>query len=78
MNADRFYVVENGLFDVLIDGVGKVAEKGEASSFGELALLNDAPRAATIKVSLSFGLCGITEDGLFCFTHDGVGIVFDL
>lgn len=49
--GDNFFVLEEGVCDVNIEGVGKVAEKngeGEANFVGELALLYDAPRSATI------------------------------
>ncbi|KAF9889146.1 hypothetical protein FE257_007635 [Aspergillus nanangensis] len=57
--GDYFYVVENGHFDVYIhpsgavqpgaDGMGnKVGSTGPGGSFGELALMYNAPRAATI------------------------------
>lgn len=57
--GDNFYVVEKGNFDVYIhpsgsiqagsDGLGKkVASIGPGGSFGELALMYNAPRAATI------------------------------
>mgnify|MGYP001988246575 CR=1 FL=1 len=55
--GDSFYVLEEGITDVMIDGIGeseaskKVAEKngnGEQNFVGELALLYNAPRSATI------------------------------
>ena len=46
-SGDNFYVVERGEFDILINGVGKVATRGPGTSFGEKALLYDCPRAAT-------------------------------
>ncbi|KAA8646106.1 hypothetical protein EYZ11_011019 [Aspergillus tanneri] len=57
--GDYFYIVENGHFDVYIhpsgsvqpgaDGMGsKVGSIGPGGSFGELALMYNAPRAATI------------------------------
>ncbi|KAJ5511980.1 cAMP/cGMP-dependent protein kinase [Penicillium expansum] len=57
--GDYFYIVEKGNFDVYIhpsgavqpgpDGLGnKVASTGPGGSFGELALMYNAPRAATV------------------------------
>lgn len=58
--GDYFYIVESGSFDVFVakssaDKPVKVAEYGPGGSFGELALMYNAPRAATI-VSTSAGV----------------------
>merc|ERR1712154_78081 len=45
--ASTFYVVESGEYDVLVDGV-KVHHYSRGGTFGELALLHNAPRAASI------------------------------
>ena len=58
--GDYFYVVESGAFDIFVnksgkleagpDGLGnKVASTGSGGSFGELALMYNAPRAATVQ-----------------------------
>src|SRR5690606_20259707 len=57
--GDFFYVIERGEFDVYVNPAGsiqpgasgmgtKVATMGPGESFGELALMYNAPRAATI------------------------------
>jgi len=57
--GDYFYVVEKGQFDVYVNSAGKmmpgsngmgnkVSSIGPGGSFGELALMYNAPRAATI------------------------------
>ncbi|KAF2848446.1 camp-dependent protein kinase-like protein regulatory subunit [Plenodomus tracheiphilus IPT5] len=57
--GDYFYVVEKGAFDIYVnksgkleagpDGIGnKVGSVGPGGSFGELALMYNAPRAATV------------------------------
>lgn len=57
--GDYFYVVEKGTFDIYVnpqgklesgpDGMGnKVGSVGPGGSFGELALMYNAPRAATV------------------------------
>ncbi|RMY51158.1 hypothetical protein D0865_06503, partial [Hortaea werneckii] len=58
--GDYFYVVESGNFDIYVsktgrvepggpEGMGsKVASSGPGTSFGELALMYNAPRAATV------------------------------
>ena len=46
--GDNFYIVEDGTFDILVNGVGKVAVRGPGDSFGEKALLYNCPRSATV------------------------------
>ncbi|KAI9318767.1 hypothetical protein BX666DRAFT_2026190 [Dichotomocladium elegans] len=52
--GDFFYIVESGTFDCFItkdSGTVKVAQYEAGGSFGELALMYNAPRAATIVAS---------------------------
>jgi cAMP-dependent protein kinase regulator len=50
--GDMFYILEEGTCEVFVEGVGRVMQVDAESAnnyFGELALLHDAPRAATVK-----------------------------
>ena len=49
-NTDTFYVVGSGYFDILIDG-NKIAEKNKGECVGEIALMFDQPRNATVQAA---------------------------
>lgn len=61
--GDNFYVVESGSFSILIEGQGEVNRAGPGQSFGELALMYNQPRQATVRAledCVVWGLDGAT------------------
>uniref|UniRef100_A0A1I8FNU8 Cyclic nucleotide-binding domain-containing protein n=1 Tax=Macrostomum lignano TaxID=282301 RepID=A0A1I8FNU8_9PLAT len=64
-DGDNFYVIESGVYDiyVLIDGKDtKVGQYNNQGSFGELALMYNAPRAATIVCAEPGSLWAMDRD----------------
>ena len=63
--GDTMYVILGGTADVLIDPAGgqiAVAEMTKNSFFGEIAILCDVPRTATIKAKEPLSTLKITKD----------------
>lgn len=59
--GDAAYIVDDGRLEVLRDGT-KLAELGRGDVFGELALLSDAPRTATVRCLSACELTVLARD----------------
>jgi CRP-like cAMP-binding protein len=59
--GDRFYLIESGAVEVLVDGEF-VGELGAGESFGEIALLRDVPRTATVQAKEDLRLLALERD----------------
>jgi MFS family permease len=58
--GDRFYVVGDGELEITADGLLRRA--GEADYFGEIALLRDVPRTATVKALVDSRLYALERE----------------
>ena len=58
--GDRFYIVADGEFD--IDANGRHSTAGRADYFGEIALLRDVPRTATVMATVASSLFALERD----------------
>jgi MFS family permease len=58
--GDRFYIVDHGELDISANGVHATAH--EADYFGEIALLRDVPRTATVKALVDSKLYALQRE----------------
>lgn len=72
--GDTMYVVLQGKVDVRVDGT-TVTQLGAGEHFGELALVDEAPRSATIVASTDARLLAIERDALraYCAMEPAIG-----
>ena len=60
-HGDRFFVIRAGTAEVEIDG-RRVRTLGPGGSFGEIALVRDVPRTATVRALTQLDLLGLERD----------------
>jgi NADH dehydrogenase len=75
--GDRLYVIRKGQVEVIRDGA-RVALLEQGESFGEMALLNSSPRAATVRATQPTDVLAIGKNDfsklLGCFPEFSSGI----
>jgi MFS family permease len=59
--GDRFFLIDRGEVEVFEDGVFR-RDEGPGESFGEIALLHDVPRTATVRTTADTRLLALERD----------------
>jgi MFS family permease len=58
--GEEFFVIDSGTAEVIVDGTSKPIEAG--GYFGEIALLRDVPRTATVRAKTELSLYALGRD----------------
>lgn len=61
--GEQFYIIESGEAEITRDGEGKVQDLGKGGYFGEVALLNDLPRQATVTAKTKLRVVTLDKSG---------------
>jgi len=67
--GQEFFVIVDGAAEVIKDG-HRLAELGAGDWIGEIALLSDVPRTATVVASTQLETLVLTRQGLSSLIHD--------
>jgi hypothetical protein len=59
--GDRFYLIEQGTVEVSVDGLPRPS-RGPGESFGEIALVRNEPRSATVRATSTVRLHWLSRD----------------
>ena len=73
----RFYLIREGRVDVLVNG-HRVRELGPGESFGEIALIDEGPRMATVQARSDVDALGIASFNFRPLLKNEPGVAYKL
>lgn len=71
--GNSLFVILSGTVDVIIDGI-IVNHLGEEDYFGEIAIIADTPRTATVKSTTNVSILKLSTNAFKTFIYDNPGI----
>ena len=76
--ADAFYIIKSGKVNVLLDIKGKaslpIAKLGPQEGFGEMALLTDSPRTASVVAATEVDVWRLTRKGFDVLLEENLSL----
>ena len=66
--GDRYYAIVHGTVAVTINAI-EVARLSDGDGFGEIALLHDSPRIATVTATTDTALFGVNREAFLTAMH---------
>lgn len=80
-SGEVFYIIESGQVEILIKSEGQtqiIDRRGAGEFFGEIALLTDAPRSATVRVTATVRLLQLRRAEFLSLISDNFSVKRDL
>lgn len=83
--GDKFYLLQEGKVEVILEQITddyyreiKLAELGPGSYFGEIALLKDVPRTATVRAVTDCKLLWLDKENFLSIFREHIGAISDM
>jgi CRP-like cAMP-binding protein len=75
--ADKFFIVVDGELEVVSEGGEKLGSYGPGSFFGEMAIMRDSPRSATVRAAKASTLLALERDDFRDVVAEALGTTGD-
>jgi uncharacterized protein YhbP (UPF0306 family) len=75
--ADKFFIVVQGELEVVTEGGQALGTYGPGSFFGEMSIMRDSPRSATVRASKASSLLALERDDFRDLVAEALGTTGD-